>query len=121
MRLSEAIKLGSMVVKEDRLYLRYEGNQPCGCVLATAMYAVGNHEWMAGQPHEVCKVWPWTAKPSGVRLEGEDINIARSLSLRHYGGESRASIAAWVAEQEMKLGVVDRVKVGVKEGESCNV
>ena len=117
MLLSDAIKLGSMVVREDRFFLSYDKGQPCGCALATAMYAVGNHNWMAGQPREVCAVWPWTAKPSGVWLAGENISIARSLSMRHYNGESRASIAAWVAEQEVKLGIVDQEPVKVEEGD----
>lgn len=108
-KLSEAILLGIGAVREERLqYLNLHGfgGRPgvCGCAIGTALYAVGCRI-VYGRDVPVCytrameKLWPWTKTGS----------IVSAMSLRHIRGETRESIAAWIATIEPQDESVDSV------------
>lgn len=100
MKLSEAILLGIGAVRNDKTtFLRFS-NGLCGCAIGTAIYSVGKHrEFLEGRPGiDMChELWPWT---KALYKEGSAISIAEKISTRHYFGESRESLAAWIATIE---------------------
>src|SRR3990167_9015095 len=100
MKLSEAILLGIGLVKNDRGTFGYidSSGQCQGCAITTALVAIGKfdqniHEGSAG----LHRFWPWTACNS---KEFMNCPISMEISHRHYMGESRESIASWVATIE---------------------
>ena len=110
--LSEAILLGSGAVREDR-YIILEDEQTCphGCVIGTARYAIGETKsmWQGGGYWEERMLgwfWPWTLAPSyhphPTELGHVCRTLAHEISYRHCSGESRASIAAYIATIEPK-------------------
>lgn len=110
-KLSEAILLGIGAVKEDRkLFLRFDNNHnPCGCAIGTALYAIGHDtKHLMSDPtgsiwvKEVTELWPWTASRSQSPIFSNLRDIAQEISDRHLMGESRESIAAWIASIEPK-------------------
>ena len=127
MKLSEAILLGSTVVKNDRMtYLRIiDPECPEGCAIGTGLYAVGERL----SPHGLCvfttdeamttlyKHWPWTERLSGKYHckipEGyiREITIGEEISTRHVCGEPRESIAAWIASIEPQEAQVEQPQV----------
>ena len=92
MKLSEAILLSIGVVKEDRTtYFESSIEGPRGCAIGTALYSIGYHNWINNYIETVERVWPWTRN-----------GIADEISARHVCGESRESLAAWIASVEPK-------------------
>jgi hypothetical protein len=87
MKLSEAIRLGIGAVKNDASVFLIERRKegPCGCAIGTALYSVGEKYSCEGIA-DCERYWPWTKK--------DDISF--QISSRHFKGESRESIAAWI-------------------------
>lgn len=124
MKLSEAILLSIGVVKENRrkfLHETYEG--PCGCAIGTGLWSVGHrddHTSVSGifDGIDRCeREWPWTKEYSL-----GNITIAHRISKRHIDGESRESLAQWIATLEQERGITDgqsspQVEKEVKDGE----
>lgn len=104
MKLSEAILLGIGAVEERRNVFLLVHPHPCGCALGTAFYAAGKADEYKQLPIAMdsairfCQsLWPWTARPVE---PGSPITVAGRISSRHFHGESRESIAAWIATIE---------------------
>lgn len=100
MKLSEAIRLGIGVVKNDRsLWLIPRDNGPCGCAIGTALYAAGKAHggWVTRGIEKCHETWPWTAET----YKGT-ITIAQELSMRHGLGASRESLADWIESLEVQ-------------------
>ena len=103
-KLSEALLLGIPAVKENRNTFLSEDNPQCpeGCALGTAVYAVGvrakdmryrgfsvNNANPVKVYDKIIELWPWVT-----------MKRAKEISVRHTYGESRESIAAWIATIE---------------------
>jgi hypothetical protein len=104
MKLSEAITLSIGVVNNNpSIFLAMNDWSgvpgPCGCAIGTALYSAGYrsiYELVSWNGVDaLIKVWPWTAQKLA-----DGRSIAGTISDRHSDGESRESIAAWVATIE---------------------
>ena len=92
MKLSEAILLSiGAVDNEPRLFLSTNRDKPCGCAIGTALYSLGETEYTVTSSWIVAlqRHWPWLSYELGVEV-----------STRHSSGESRESIAQWIASIE---------------------
>lgn len=100
MKLSDAILLGIGAVEERRnvFFLPKELNRdsdysrPCGCAIGTALYSVGMRSSCSSVDEYVAAMqahWPWVTLDCFLHISG-----------RHAYGESRESIAAWIATIE---------------------
>ena len=104
MKLSQAIRQSIPLVREDReCYYEYDID-PHGCVIGTAMYSMGNREQLANYDC-LSEYWPWTENKINHYPGWLNYTVAQSMSLRHIKGESRESIAEWVALIEPKESV----------------
>lgn len=112
MKLSEAILLSIGVVRNARSWFYVIDGEPCGCAIVTGLYSVGG-EQAASRTLISCsealgEYWPWTSKI----MPDRSVSYAAEISMRHYGGESRESIAAWVAIIEPEEGgIADNINL----------
>ncbi len=120
MKLSEAIILSiGMVTNYRSAWLLPGDNGPCGCAIGTALYSVfGEAAIHAGSGIDRCHAeWPWTRNKWHCH---EEHSIAHEISHRHYKGESRESIAAWIATiepAEVPVAVPAETEVSIKHEE----
>lgn len=110
MRLSEAIRLGIGAVTEKReLYLDVKPGSVCGCAIGTALYALGYkdiYDIASSGVEATMTIWPWTREK--YTADGEtDWHYAKEISVRHYRGQSRESLAAWIEQLENERGITD--------------
>ena len=121
MKLSEAMLLSIGIVRNNISWFHEMDGVPCGCAIVTGLYSVGQAE-LTNQYCEraLHRVWPWTREKSDRRYS----DIANEISLRHFNGESRESLAAWIAtiepaepaEPHAAQGVEDKVEQEVVHG-----
>ena len=117
MLLSEAILLGSIGTKQGFFYGMAEDT---ACALEAACIAIGidRRKWS-----KLSKQWPWLHQaPADCPVCQEKPRLVEEMDdliwhLNDVHQWTRPCIAAWVAEQEVKLGIVDQVEAEVKEGE----
>lgn len=95
MRLSEAMRLGIGAVRHDPTLWFIRNNEPKGCALCTALYAVGydmKDVMFADRVYTaVAHYWPWATR-KGIG----DMTVAQTISSRNQAGESREALADWV-------------------------
>src|SRR5678809_21729 len=99
-KLSEAILLGIGAVKnEHKTWWRDNEGELSGCALCTALYVVNAlPDWKFSDYiyEAMYKQWPWTRSKRPMK----HVDIAKEISQRHFKGESRESLAAFVASIE---------------------
>lgn len=131
MRLSEAILLGSVGSEQGfgpmSICSDYERGR---CALGSALLAMGIRTLQMEQFGSnsgiglIKKMWTWTTlkirvpeelatKPNCV-LSKEEAIVAVIWALNDVAKWTRPQIAAWVAEQEVTLGIVDQEPVKVE-------
>ena len=123
MRLSEAILLGS--VGTEQCFGDFF-NDGITCALGAALFAIGEHKASDACDNSrydlIWKHWAWTQNlvnnPSDCDKVQRGSVIKMIWQLNDLAEWTRPQIAAWVAEQEVRLGVVDtQVGAEVKDGE----
>jgi hypothetical protein len=123
MLLSEAILLGSIGTKQAFGSLKDDDGGTCA--LGAALTAVGfnlspKQTFVDVEGKKVSSNWGWMINHSQSPVSGIYSPIQTIiLALNDVHRWPRPQIAAWVAEQEVKLGIVDQVEVEVKEGVEC--
>jgi len=126
MRLSEAIRLGSMTVKETKCWPIYDDDGNClACALGTAWFAVTNGKWNKHEWGSLSEV------PLSIRSAFSDYphEVLLRFSKLHFEGTNRLKIAdlaeAWekvnlpteekkeeIVEIETEMVMVSRDKKG---------
>ena len=133
MRLSEAILLGSVGTKQGFGPWAIHGGSVEKCALGSALYAVGESVIVCTRAYDKIKeLWPWvqTSIPTpevlkGIHFINGDREKRRVMELIWALNDvvrwTRPQIAAWVAEQEVRLGLVTmEIKEEVKETENAS-
>jgi hypothetical protein len=98
------------------------------CALGAALTAIGectpchNQGVDAGPYIKITDIWPWThnhvVNPTDNSRIPAAIDIRTMIWMLNDSAKwTRPQIAAWVAEQEVKLGVVEQVEAEIKDGE----
>jgi hypothetical protein len=109
MKLSEAIRLGAMSVKDNRKrYLEINGDDACGCALGAAAYAIGRKTLIDENDSALRAAFPLLDLNVTERRSDFGGSLAIVISALHYSGTmTRQQIADWVEtienEQEAKL------------------
>ena len=128
MLLSDAIRLGAMAIQPcHKSWVRYRddtygGEVIAGCVIATALYAVGERDFLfAGD--KLRTRWPWVQQEAThpvFRLGCCNVFSIIHTLFEEYNW-TREKIAEWVAQQEQRLGIVDEAEsVSIRDGQQEN-
>lgn len=127
MKLSEAIRLGSMMVPQAfraEYSYNFRGKIIAACALGAAKLAIGVGEQDLGQ--QVYANWPWTmaieTKYSPENAEPSMVNIACLITqLNDLECWSREQIADWVEQYENERHVYDALPAPAAEEEAVTV
>jgi len=123
MRLSEAILLGSVGTGQAFDVIEDHDGNTCAMGAAMVGCGIGTGHRRSGKWEIMDKMFPILnmdlGMPPGTTYEENDIPILWNAiaNLNNIYIWTRPQIAAWVAEQEVKLGIVEQVEAEVKDGE----
>ena len=112
MRLSEAILLGSIGSEQGFGVMSGNPSSKAKCAIGAALFASGvslDGVEASNAIGAVAKLWPWTYKQALMPGRNSSLYIFAIIwRLNDIERWSRPRIAAWVAEQEVLLGIVDQ-------------
>jgi len=115
-RLSEAILLGS--VGTGQAFGEYVDKKGNTCALGAALCAIGKLTDLSEYTINLGLAWPYHKMSCIHPIAGIKMSMVHIIThLNDIEGWSRPQIAAWVAEQEVRLGLDKEEQVGVKESE----